>query len=280
MAALLVVLDVPVLDLDHGGVFAVVEQPRIDRIFLSAFGLFQHCRPMRPVLYRLELDEALGQILLGHGAFDGVLFDQPVRSQHQEIARGVGRLVDAIHLRRIAGGGELHAGYILDAELPANVGLHLGDGIGHGAALLEGRIGALHLIHDRCDLGDVGAAEGVGRLLLAGISVTDGDAIALRLGCAEGGIMDAGVVAPAGRAAGKAGGEHCDQHAARHPYRPPRSRASGAEETTERGKRQAPAGHRRACFACLFSDVIGRAERLTFLGLKFQIDAERFPKNF
>ena len=33
------------------------------------------------------------------------------------------------------------------------------------------------------------------------------------------------------------------------------------EETTERGNRQAPVGHRRACFSCRFSDLIGGAAK-------------------
>ena len=51
-----------------------------------------------------------GQVLLGHGALHGVMPDQAVRLQHQQIARGVGGLVDAILLGGIAGRGELHAG--------------------------------------------------------------------------------------------------------------------------------------------------------------------------
>ena len=46
-------------------------------------------------------------------------------------------------LARIAGGGELHAGHVLDAELVADLHLHVGDGVSHAAALFEGRVGAL-----------------------------------------------------------------------------------------------------------------------------------------
>ena len=252
----LIVLDVPVLDLDHGGVLAVREQPGVDRIFLAGLGLGQHRRPMRPVLHRIERGDAAGEVLLRHGAGHGVMLEQPVRLEHEQIARGVGRLVDAILLRRIARGRELHARRVLDAELMAHLHLHMGDGVSHAAALLERRVGALHLGHDRRNFGDVLRPEGVRGLLLAGIGVADGDAVPLRRGRAESDVVEAPIVAAARDATRKPRGEQYDRQAAVHALIPLNSRASRAEETTERGKRQAPAGHAPRCFACLFSDAI------------------------
>ncbi|MFZ0398135.1 MAG: hypothetical protein WAM06_08875 [Methyloceanibacter sp.] len=141
-----------------------------------------------------------------------------VRLHHQEIARGVGRHVSAILLGRVAGGAELHASLVMDAELVAHLHVDIGDGVSHGAALLVGRVGALGLGHHGPNLGEVFLAEGVGRLHLASISVADRHGVALRRGRAKSGIMDAEIArTPINKglgAAGKASGEEYHQHAA------------------------------------------------------------------
>jgi hypothetical protein len=213
---------------------------------------------MRPVFHRVELGEALQQILLGLGHGHGVVLDQPVLLHYQQIARGVGRHVDAIELGGIAARRERHAGLVLDAELGADLHVDMGDGIGHGAALLMRRIGLLDLAHHRPDLGDVLLSEPVGSLLLAGISVADGDAVAARRVGAELDIMPADLARPAGlRASSKAAREQHDQHTAQHAQVPPNSGASRGSRDNRTGP-EASAVRLGPCFACPFSDVIGQ----------------------
>src|SRR6516162_416389 len=94
-------LDVPGLDLYHGGVLALVERPAINSIFLARRIVLDDRRPMRPIFHWVQRGEALSEILLRHCTVDGVIFEQAVRLHDKEIAQSVGRDVNTVLLSGI-----------------------------------------------------------------------------------------------------------------------------------------------------------------------------------
>lgn len=66
--------------------------------------------------------------------------------QHEHEARGVGCLVDAILLGRVAGPCVIHASPVGNAELGHYPFFDIGDGVGDGAALLAGRVVTISLM--------------------------------------------------------------------------------------------------------------------------------------
>ena len=147
--------------LTTAGFSPLAKSQRVDGIFLAGLGLVQHGRQCGQYFTGLSLASP-GRFSLDMVPSTVWYLSRPFGLEHEQIARGVGGLVDAILLPRIAGRGELHAGPVLDAERVADVGLDLGDGVGDGAALLEGRSARLVLWHQRGDRGDLRWAERVG----------------------------------------------------------------------------------------------------------------------
>ena len=111
----------------------------------------------------------------------GVMLDEPVAIEHEEVARGVGRFVDAVELGRIPRSAKVDAGAVAcRADRRRHAPLHPGDGVGKGPALFRRRVASRHPGHKRPELGDVALREGELRLLLAAIGMADRHRVALR----------------------------------------------------------------------------------------------------
>ena len=108
--------------------------------------LLDQRRPMRPLV----------DAVLGEGPLDAVVTNEAVAGQHEHIARGVGRFVDAVLLGLIAGSPKIHARAICrGADRRRNAPLHPADGVGDGAALLCRAVVAPHTGHEARNLGHV-----------------------------------------------------------------------------------------------------------------------------
>ncbi len=113
-------------------------------------------------------------VLFGEWRGNLVVLDQALGLQHRHVTRGVGRLVDAILLGRIAGRCEVHAGaVVLGADHIADARFHPANRVGDTTTLVLGGVGlGAPLLHDRRQLGDVGIGEREFGAHLAAVGVT------------------------------------------------------------------------------------------------------------
>src|SRR5258706_751225 len=134
---------VPVLGFDDSGVLAVGVDPAIDRPSLAVALLDENGGPMGPT------GDPAQVVVLGERDADRMMFQKAIVLQHRHVARGIGRLVDAVLLRRVARARQVHPGaIILGADDVANAPFHPADRVGDGAPLLEGRVSLPGLRHE------------------------------------------------------------------------------------------------------------------------------------
>jgi len=118
------------------------------------------------------------QILLGKGRPHRVVFEEPVALQDQKVARGIGRLINAVLLGRVATGGEFHARSVgAGPNHVACARFHPTDGVGHGATFLVGCVGLAGLRHQGFDLCDVGIGKAKRCLHAAAVGMADIDGV-------------------------------------------------------------------------------------------------------